>query len=231
MFGFKPFLLASVLAALPVAAQSLSVNPDKALSVTNFSSQVPRVDLNRTRTGDFYRHALFFDLSEISGTVTRAALRIREGLGTQVSTGHSRLYRVWDVTTPLDEVTRSILAPSVADFYSDLGEGTLFGSTTVAVTPTNGANPLPSPGLTVDLSGGLSAINDALGSRIGLGGQLSGSFYMFSGAADLSKIELDLTLKADDPIGVVPLPATLPLLMLSFGGLAMADRLHRRATN
>lgn len=225
----KGVISAATIVMLSLPGQAATLNPDKAVSVTNFGSVTPRVALDRTRTGDFYRHALFFDLSGLTGNVTGATLRFLDGLGTQVSIGTSRTYNVWDVTTDLDTVTATLVSPAVAQYYSDLSGGVLYGTTTFGIQPTNGANPLPSPGFEVDLANGLTAINQALGSRIGFGGQSSQTFYIFSGAADLSKIELDLEIAAAVPPNVVPVPAGGLFLLTGLGGIAALKRRKKGA--
>ncbi len=219
------FLLAIAL-FFPVIVSAATLNPE---SVTRYSpglaSTLPANGYpNQALVGDVYRHVMVFDLAGISDTIIGARLEIEAGYGTHVSVGTSRNYSVWDVTSPIDDIARRIQGGPAASYYDDIGSGILYGSTTVAVTPTNGANPLPSPGVVVDLAGALNDLNLARGSKMALGGRSVQTFYMFFGASDLSKIELTL----DTIPTPVPLPAGGLLLLSGLGGFAALRRRKKR---
>lgn len=169
--AFYAFLLGAFALCTPTHASTVTLNPESVTSYYYLSNlpHLSRSFLENPRLGDSNRHVMVFDLLGVSGEIVGATLQVEEGLGTQVSVGTSRTYSVWDVTSPINTLAQNNTGNDAISIYSDIGTGTLYGTSTFNVKPTNGANPLPSPGVSVDLSGGLVDLNAALGGMIALG--------------------------------------------------------------
>ena len=198
-------LLAFLVLPSTSIAATLTLNPE---SITRYTSYPGHPNLTRSFTnnallGDSHRHVMIFDLIGVDGEIVGATLQIEEGLGTQVSISTSRTYSVWDVTSPINTVAQFNSGNVTQNIFDDIGSGTRYGISTFAVQPTNGAYPLPSPGVTVDLSGGLADLNAELGGFIAFGGASPQTFYIFNGSVDLGKITLTLDVEPS----VVPIPA------------------------
>ncbi len=209
----------------PTVLSAVTLNPE---SITRYSPALsPTLPANgypnQALVGDFYRNVMVFDLSGVTEEIVGATLDIDAGYGTQVSIGTSRTYSIWDVSSPIDDIARRVQGGPAQSYYDDIGSGVLYGSTTVPVHPTNGANPLPSPGVTVDLTGALPDLNAAKGGKIAFGGTSPETFYMFFGASDFSSVSLTLVTQP----AAVPLPAGVPLLLSGIGAFFIVSRRKR----
>ena len=157
-----------------------------------------------------------FDLSGVSGTVTSAKLTIFGGNGSFLffSAPPTVTYSIFDVSANVNALTNHTAGLAT---FTDLGSGTVYGST--SVTATTG----PSLQLVIDLSGGLNDINAALGGLFALGGGSSlaanqGFLWSSSSRDPAARLELETT----------PIPAALPLFATVFGGGGLVAWRRRR---
>jgi hypothetical protein len=163
-----------------------------------------------------------FDLSGISGTVTGAKLTILGGNGFfsfNNTTPGTVSYSIYDATTNISALTGHTAGASA---FTDLGSGSVYGSTSFAVTSTTfGAM----PALEIDLAGGLNDLALALGGLFALGGgsNLTGNqgFLWISSSFNPAA---QLTLE----VSQTPLPAALPLFATVLGGGGLAAWRRRR---
>jgi hypothetical protein len=96
----------------------------------------------------------------VSGTVTSAKLTIFGGNGFFIfnsTTPATVTYSIYDVAANVDALTNHTAGLAT---FTDLGSGTVYGSTSIAVTSTTFGS---MPQFVIDLSGGLNDINAALG--------------------------------------------------------------------
>jgi len=169
---------------------------------------------------DSTRNTYFaFDLSGVSGTVTGARLTIFGNNGSfSLSAPGTVTYSIYDVTTNIAALTGHTAGPAA---FTDLGSGTVFGSTSITATSTFGAMPQ----LEIDLSGGLSNFASALGGLLALGGgsNLTGNqglLWISSFRNPAAQLTLD--------VNPVPLPAALPLFATVLGGSGLIAWRRRR---
>jgi hypothetical protein len=161
-----------------------------------------------------------FDLSGVSGTVTSAKLTIFGSNGFFIfnsTTPATVTYSIYDVSANVDALTNH--TAGLASF-TDLGSGTVYGSTSIAVTSTTFGS---MPQFVIDLSGGLNDINAALGGLFALGGGSNlvsnqGFLWSSSSANPAARLELETT----------PIPAALPLFATVFGGGGLVAWRRRR---
>jgi hypothetical protein len=160
-----------------------------------------------------------FDLSGISGTVTGAKLTIFGGNGIpsfNSSTPSTVTYSIYDVTTNIGSLTGHTAGAAA---FTDLGTGSLYGSTSFAKSTTS------MPQLEIDLAGGLNDLALALGGLFALGGgsNLTGNqgFLWISSSFNPAA---QLTLE----VSQTPLPAALPLFATVLGGGGLAAWRRRR---
>lgn len=164
-----------------------------------------------------FRNFFAFDLSAINGHVVSATLTIFSQNGVYINSSNTASYIVSDVVTSLSTLLDGTGGTAA---YADLGSGTQYGSTTVSTPGSTGRM----PAVVVNLSGGISDINSALGGSFALGGKAIGvSDFLWgaSGSIPAGKLTLE--------VAAVPLPATLPLLLAALGGLGFAAR-RRKVT-
>lgn len=160
-----------------------------------------------------------FNLSGVSGTVTGAKLTIFGGNGFFIfnsTTPATVTYSIYDVSANVDVLTNHTAGLAT---FTDLGSGSVYGSTSSAVSTTFGSMPQ----LVIDLSGGLDAINAALGGLFALGGGSNlvsnqGFLWSSSSANPAAQLELETT----------PVPAALPLFATVFGGSGLLAWGRRR---
>jgi hypothetical protein len=160
-----------------------------------------------------------FDLSGVSGTVTSAKLTIFGSNGFFIfnSTTPATVTYSIDVSANVDALTNHTAGLAT---FTDLGSGTVYGSTSIAVTSTTFGS---MPQFVIDLSGGLNDINAALGGFFALGGGSSlvsnqGFLWSSSSANPAARLELETTL----------IPAALPLFATVFGGGGLVAWRRRR---
>jgi hypothetical protein len=160
-----------------------------------------------------------FDLSGVSGTVTSAKLTIFGGNGSfsfNTTTPATVTYSIYDVSTGIGALTGHTAGAAA---FTDLGSGSVFGSTSFAVTSTFGSMPQ----FEIDLSGGLDAINAALGGLFALGGGSNlASNQGFLWISSIRDPAAQLTLET------TPIPAALPLFATVFGGGGLVAWRRRR---
>ena len=161
-----------------------------------------------------YNNFFAFDLSTVTGTVTSATLAIAAN-GSPLNTNPSVTYNVYDVTTDIGSL---VAGTGGAAAQTDLGSGTLYGSTTITALSGN-----PMPAVTVGLAGGLTDINAALGGLFAVGGASDATSYLWGSSNGVGNVKLVLE------IGAVPLPAAFPLFLAALGGLGIAARRRKRA--
>jgi len=161
-----------------------------------------------------------FDLSGVSGTVTGAKLTIFGGNGFfsfNSTTPATVTYSIYDVSTNIGALTGHSAGAAA---FTDLGSGSVFGSTSIAVTST----PFGSmPQLEIDLSGALNDIAAALGGLFALGGGSNlvsnqGFLWISSTRDPAAQLTLETT----------PIPAALPLFASVFGGGGLVAWRRRR---
>jgi hypothetical protein len=156
----------------------------------------------------------------VSGTVTSAKLTIFGGNGFFIfnsTTPATVTYSIYDVAANVDALTNHTAGLAT---FTDLGSGTVYGSTSIAVTSTTFGS---MPQFVIDLSGGLNDINAALGVLFALGGGSSlvsnqGFLWSSSSANPAARLELETT----------PIPAALPLFATVFGGGGLVAWRRRR---
>jgi hypothetical protein len=123
-----------------------------------------------------------FDLSGVSGTVTSAKLTIFGGNGFFIfnsTTPATVTYSIYDVAANVDALTNHTAGLAT---FTDLGSGTVYGSTSIAVTSTTFGS---MPQFVIDLSGGLNDINAALG---GLSRSASSSRWVAAAASCRTRV-------------------------------------------
>jgi hypothetical protein len=161
-----------------------------------------------------------FDLSGVSGTVTGAKLTIFGGNGFfsfNSTTPATVTYSIYDVSTNIGALTGHSAGAAA---FTDLGSGSVFGSTSIAVTSTTFGS---MPQLEIDLSGALNDIAAALGGLFALGGGSNlvsnqGFLWISSTRDPAAQLTLETT----------PIPAALPLFASVFGGGGLVAWRRRR---
>ena len=111
------------------------------------------------------RNFLVYDLASVTGPVTEATLHLYSQSDGYVSPDPSETYTVFDVTTPIGDLTGGTGSP--ASTFADLGSGTVLGSV-IATAASNGTF--------IDIalnSSGLAYLNAHLGSLVAFGGALT----------------------------------------------------------
>ena len=165
-----------------------------------------------------YRNFFAFDLSGVSGKVTSASLSIASN-GRYQSFGGSADYTISQVSTSVSSLVGGTGGTAA---YTDLGDGTVYGTTTVA-TPGNRTRTMPT--VTMVLNNALSDLTAAQGSQIAFGGSTGANPYLWGFSSGASAATLTVQF---DPSIVLPIPAPIVLLLTAFGAMAFAGR--RRTT-
>lgn len=179
------------------------------------TSNAPTLIEDSTRNNYFV-----FDLSAVTGKVTSAVLTIfANGNYSNPVAASSISYSLFDVQTPISKLLDGTGGSAA---FADLGSGTQYGTTTVA-TPTSFA---AMPQVTVALTGALTDLANAAGKQFAIGGDSSltgnnGFLWISSSRSPAASLTLETA-----KIAPVPLPASLPLLAVAVGLIAL---LRRRA--
>ena len=161
-----------------------------------------------------YRNFFAFDLAGLTGRVTSATLSIASN-GRYQSFSRSATYNLHQVTT---SVASLVGGTGGAAAYTDLGDGTLYGSTTVS---TRGNRTRAMPTGTLVLNNALSDLTAAQGSQIAFGGTTDAYPYLWGYSSGANAATLTLQF---DPTVVLPIPAPLVLLLTALGATAFAAR-------
>lgn len=232
-----PFLAAAAIFSLsaPASATMIDAIDNGRYSATGQYTAGDSQILTGRLFGQEYRSFFVFDLSGISGTVVGAEVTFLGDIGYYDSSDPSETIGLYDVLTPTATLTDTHasgepapndLAPGIFD---DLGQGTLYGSGTLAQP----SGTIATPAFSVVLNpAALADLNAALGADIALGAALmtwsgAASEYIWGGRA-LPAASLDLTF-AETTSAAVPLPGALPLAAMGLGALALAARRRRGA--
>lgn len=171
-----------------------------------------------------HRNFFAFDLSGVTGHVTRAFLKIDAGTGTYLETAETTAFRLREYTG-----NQTALLDGTAGFdgYKGLRDrsATFYGSRNIATPGGEG----DMPGVRVSLNRGLSNLNSNLGSMLILGGHVRGpgALWGFS-TSSLNSIKLVLEFDGStDTLVQTPLPPALALMasgLFGLGGLAVWRR-------
>jgi hypothetical protein len=191
-------------------------------------------------TEDSTRNNYFvFDLSGVSGTVIGATLTIFNtgvnSVGTPTGNGNYMFqsgapapvtYSIYDVTAT--SIAALVAHTAGAAAFTDLGNGAVYGSTSIT-NPSPGAFAFGAmPQLTINLANGLSDINGALGGLLAMGGSSdlpANQGFLWISPADFPTIQLSLEVQQ------TPVPAALPLFATGLGALGLiAHRRKRKQT-
>lgn len=230
----KTLRLVAALAAIAFAA------PASATTIELFSSDNGWFGSNGTHNnintniitgvsgGRTYRNFQVFDISGLIGTVTSATLTYRAGNG-QYLADASETVTLFDVTTPASAFGASYPANSSTGraIYTDLGTGTVFGSTTV-FRPTNG-NTMPEVAITLNADG-ISALMQSIANGAGffvLGAALTSQdgndrLWAFSSGGQATRLSIETA--SIEPPSQVPLPAGGVLLLAGLGAFVLVRR-------
>jgi hypothetical protein len=223
MAASATFLVAalSVAASSGAAATTVTINSYASGFYQN-SGGTPSLGSTNIIEDSTRNNYFAFDLSGLSGTVTGAKLTIFGGNGNFIFNGTTPptvTYSIYDVTTNIGSLTGHTAGPAA---FTDLGSGSVYGSTSIAVTSTTFGS---MPQLEINLAGGLSDIASTLGSLFALGGGsnlVSNQGFLWS--SSIRDPAAQLTLEVTQ----VPLPAALPLFAAILGGGALVAWRRRR---
>lgn len=190
----------------------------------NGSQGLKRYDTGRTAPGVEARDYFVFNLTGVNFTVTSATLRIfSPGTPQTNPSGITNTLGIFAVSTPLATLTDSPdgTSASYGNIFTDLGDGTLYGSTTL-----NPANISAGTAINIPLTGAIAAINAAGTGAFAVGGTITDltaaidQALYFSGGQSLPNAQLILTgsttAAAPEPgsllLGAFALPVALGLI-------------------
>ena len=154
------------------------------------------------------RNFFVFDLSSVSDSVISAKLR----LGTRRYYGpeSSETYRLYDVTTPIDDLRNNTGNPAAT--FSDLGSGVALGEREIFATEAYSL-------ITMDLnSAGVSYLNENSG-LIAIGGRVT----TIGTSPEFEAIFAESGFLSDNKL-IIEVPEPTTLLLLGFGGLALVRK-------
>ena len=162
------------------------------------------------------RSALVFDLTGVNGIITSAEVRLGMGVNSYLTPDSSETYNIHEVTSTIAGVTDGFANVPV---YTDLGDGTLFGSVVVSAA---------SEGTTVVIplnAAGLAFLNGKTG-QIAFGGAVS--TLAFGGQMELVFAGLHGSLPRQLVLTVEPTAVPEPSAMLLTGAGLLSLLLSRR---
>ena len=165
-----------------------------------------------------YNNFFAFDLSGIAGQVVSASLEIAGNNGWYRNFSGNATYDVRQVTTSVSSLlggTGGVAA------YTDLGDGTLYGSTSVS-TPGNNYRRMPT--VTIALNGALDDLTAAQGNQIVFGGSTNANPHLWGYSNGATAAQLTVSF---DPTIVLPIPAPAVLLLTALGLTTLAARRKR----
>ncbi|MEM9050360.1 MAG: hypothetical protein AAGC92_16810 [Pseudomonadota bacterium] len=217
-------------ATIEVEAASLVLNPVDRGWYGRVTGQEPsnRNFLVGKCCRQVHRNFFAFDLSGVSGPVTRAFFKIDAGIGAFQNTAATTAFRLRKFAGNQTELLEDRAG---FDGYKGLRDRSapFYGAKNVETPGVNGTMPL----VRVSLNRGLADLNTSLGSMLILGGHTRGpgSLWAFSGSVPMRSIKLVLE-TGPPPAGVAmvatPLPPSLSLLLGGLAGLAGLALWHRR---
>jgi hypothetical protein len=108
-----------------------------------------------------------FNLSNVSGSITSAALSIGNPPFGYVPSGQTDIYSNYDVTTPISTLIMSQSGSAGISIFNDLGTGILYGSVALSLADNGTQINIP-----LD-SAAIAAIEGAEGESFAIGGTLS----------------------------------------------------------
>lgn len=199
------------LAALPAAAAPLQFDTVASGAVSSAGQRTPNI-----LEGTFRNNYFVFDLTSAPEAASLSLTVFANGRYQGFRDQDSVMFSLFAVS----DATRDVVAANTGgeDVYTDLGDGSVFGSVSVATPGTSGTM----PALTIDLDAALGAFNAARGGLFAFGGS-SGA----TGSADFLWLSSNTTPVARLDVAPVPLPAALPLMLVALGGLAATQRARR----
>ena len=166
------------------------------------------------------RNFLVFDLSELSGVITSATLRLENPVNGYSSPDPTESYTLFDVSTPIAVLRASGSGPGNIPIFNDLGSGSMLGSTTVS----RGG----SSAVVVQVSftaAGLAYLQNAVGGQVAIGGALTSSdtnpdniesLFGFTSAANVRQLDVQ--------IGATAIPEPSMTLLVGVGLLVSGRR-------
>jgi len=204
-------LATACLAPLAATAAPLHFDTVASGAVSSAGQRTPNI-----LEGSFRNNYFVFDLTSAPEAASLSLTVFANGSYQGFSDQDSVLFSLFAVS----DTTRDAVAANTGgkDVFSDLGDGPVFGSATVA-TPSNSGK---MPALTIDLNAALGAFNAARGGLFAFGGSSAAT-----GSSDFLWLSSNSTPVARLDVAAVPLPAALPLLLVALGGLAAARRAGR----
>ena len=224
-----------VLVGQAAFAQSATINAARFGIYENFgifshspdTGSLPRYDVGQTTPGVEARDYFTFNLSSVNFTVTGATLRIYSpNTPNTDSPGQTNTLNIRALSTSLTTITDSPEGTGAyGGIFADLGDGTLYGTTTLTASAINNTTIVDIP-----LTGALTDINAAGTGAFGVGGSLVipqniNSALYFTGGTRAPFAQLVLTGRGGTTSA--PEPGTFGLALAALPALGLLLRRRR----